>query len=148
MERSGFARCSAGEHEKKVDKPHWSRYTLTFMALLGRANRRSSGSRILEELQGLRAEVAGLVLAVDRIATALELRNAHDWPQQVQGSPSSPVVEISYADEDYQRETMDIELRLTAAKGIPPSEDEILEEYERRRAVEQQDIQVQPEPRQ
>lgn len=79
-------------------------------------------------------EIRSLRKAAERIATALELANAHNYPQVLQASDVALPTEVTYVDEDHQRELMDIELRLTRASGAPPTEDEILSEYERRHA--------------
>lgn len=80
----------------------------------------------------MRAELQGLRQVGERIAAALELANAHQWPQILQPSPDVPPVEVTYVDNDYQVEMMDIEARLTAARGAPPSEEEIFAEFVRR----------------
>lgn len=96
--------------------------------------RLAGGGLLLLELRGMRRELADLKVALSRIATALEERNAHEWPQQVpQGD--LPAVEVSYADDVVSQEMMQVELDLTNAKGMPPSEDEILLEYERRKGI-------------
>lgn len=84
---------------------------------------------LLREVKGIRVELA-------RLADALELRNAYDFPQKIQRDPSRPAVEVEYVDTERAAELMEIELRLTNARGEPPTEDEILLEYDRRRAVE------------
>lgn len=96
--------------------------------------------RLWSEVRSLRRELAGLREGVDRIAAALEQYNAHQWPQQVQPTDDLPAVEVTYADEPQQQEFMDIELRLTAALGMPPTEDMILEEYHKRHPVEAEDL--------
>jgi hypothetical protein len=83
------------------------------------------GGLLLRELRGVHRQLA-------RIADALETYNAHQWPQQIQPDPDQPGVEVSYVDTLFQQELVDIEMRLTAAVGIPPSEDQILAEYVRR----------------
>lgn len=85
----------------------------------------AAGGLLLRELRGLRQEMAG-------IRAVLESFHAHQFPQTVQADPSRPPVEVTYVNETQQREFMDIELRLTAARGTPPSEEEILAEWERR----------------
>lgn len=80
---------------------------------------------LLREVRAIRQELG-------RIATAFEQYNAHQWPQQVQPDPDQPPVEVSYVDTDYQREMVDIEMRLTQAKGVPPTDEEILAEFIRR----------------
>lgn len=74
-------------------------------------------------------EVRRLRTAAERIAAALELRNAHDFPQIV-AAPDHRETEVTFIDARHQATLMDIEMRLTAAKGIPPTEDEILALYE------------------
>lgn len=87
-----------------------------------------------KDLRAIRHEVAGLRASLDRIANAFELANAHHWPT-VQPLPADDAaVEITYADSRAQQEFMDIELGLTQARGMPPTEDEIMAEFDRRRA--------------
>ena len=88
---------------------------------------------LLRELKGLRGEMAGLRLAAERVAAALELQNAHAYPQVIQASPDSPAVQVSYTDDQAQLDLMEIELRLTGARGSPPTEEEVLVEWERLR---------------
>lgn len=94
--------------------------------------RLAGGGLLLLELRGLRAEVKALSVGVQRIADALEARNAHEWPQRVQASPEVPVVEVSYVHDEQIAEFMQIELALTQATGRPPSEDEVMVEWDRR----------------
>jgi len=74
-------------------------------------------------------ELRRLRTAAERIATALELQNAHAYPQLVV-SPDDRETEVTYVDAEHQATLMEIEMRLTAAKGIPPTEDEILAMWE------------------
>lgn len=95
--------------------------------------RLAAGGILLRELRGLRLEMQGIRTAVERLAAALETRNAHDYPQAVPAAdPSLPAVEVSYVDAAEQEEWMQVELDLTAARGIAPTEDEVLAEWERR----------------
>lgn len=94
--------------------------------------RLAGGGLLLLELRGMRRELTTLTLAVSRIAEALERQNAHRYPTQHDSTQLPATTEVSYADTDTQQEFADIELRLTAAKGLPPTEDEILAEFERR----------------
>jgi hypothetical protein len=94
--------------------------------------RLAGGGLLLREVRGLRREVAALQVSLGRVASALELANAHRWPQQVQPDPDAPAVVVAYVDDQQQAEFMDIELRLTTATGRPPTDDEVLQEYERR----------------
>ena len=84
-------------------------------------------------------EVRRLRQATERIAQALEARNAHDFPQIVV-SPDQRETEVTYVNEAEQAALVDIEMRLTAAKGIPPTEDEILAMYELERGLPDQDV--------
>lgn len=97
--------------------------------------RLAGGGLLLLELRGLRAEVQTLASAVSRIAAALEARNAHEWPQQIQGDPSLPAVEVTYVQDEQRAEFMEIELQLTRARGTPATEEEIFAEWERRHGV-------------
>jgi hypothetical protein len=74
-------------------------------------------------------ELRRLRTAAERIATALELQNAHAYPQLVV-SPDDRETEVTFVDAQHQAALMEIEMRLTAAKGIPPTEDEILAMWE------------------
>lgn len=87
--------------------------------------------RLARETRGLRQDLHALTAGILRIAAALELRNAHDYPQVLR-STEDRATEVSFVREDEQAEFMDIELRLTQASGQPPTEDEILQEYWRR----------------
>lgn len=80
---------------------------------------------LLPELRLIRLSCQG-------IQAALEYRNAQEWGQMVQPNPDVPAVEVSYVNDEHAAAIMDIELRLTAASGAPPTEEEILAEYERR----------------
>lgn len=95
--------------------------------------RLAGGGLLLLEMRGIRKELEGLKTEVGRIASALELANAHHWPQTTQPDPGVPAIDITYIDDQTQAEFMDIELRLTAARGAPPTEEEILREFELRR---------------
>lgn len=94
--------------------------------------RLAGGGLLLLELRGLRQEVRALAESVSRIALALEARNAHEWPQQVQPDPTIPAVEVAYVHDGQIAEFMQIELDLTRATGRPPSEDEVMGEWDRR----------------
>jgi len=59
----------------------------------------------------------------------MELRNAHEFPQVIP-APDDRQTEVTYVDAEHQATLMEIEMRLTAAKGIPPTEDEILAMWE------------------
>ena len=85
---------------------------------------------LLREVKGIRQELR-------RVADAMELANAHTWPQPVPADPALPVTEISYVSTAYQAELMEIESGLTLAKGVPPNEDEIVAEYHRRHPQEE-----------
>jgi len=91
---------------------------------------------LLPELQLLRQDLQQINTTLAQIAGALDYRNAQEYGVQVQPDPAVPAVEIAYVRDDYQAEIMDIELRLTQASGAPPTEEEILQEYERRRAAD------------
>jgi len=83
------------------------------------------GGLLLRELRGVRSELG-------RIAAALEAYNAHQWPHTIHEEEGQPSVEVSYVDTAFQAELVDIEMRLTGASGLPPSEDQIMAEYIRR----------------
>lgn len=93
------------------------------------------GRLLFREARHLRTSVDALQQQVARIADALDAANAHQWPQSRQPDPSLPPVEITYTDTRQQVELMEIELALTRAIGQPPSEDDVLAEYERRREM-------------
>lgn len=107
--------------------------------MMGKLRALASGTLLLLEVRRLRRDLAGLQQEIARIATAMELANAHAYPMQIQPDDGLPPVEVLHVDDAQQEEFMDIELRLTRAKGIPPSEEEILKEYELRRQVEGQE---------
>jgi len=89
------------------------------------------GARVLVEVRRLRREVAGLREAVARIAAVLEA--THPLPAQPPaGASVAPEVEVTFVEASEQAELMEIELGLTRARGMLPSEDEILQEYLRR----------------
>jgi hypothetical protein len=77
-------------------------------------------------------ELRRLRMACEGIQAALEYRNAQEYGTTLQPNPDEPAVEVSYVNSEYQQAIMDIELRLTQASGAPPTEDQILAEYERR----------------
>jgi len=87
------------------------------------------GLRRLVGAGWLLREVRSLRRATERIAAALELQNAHAYPQVVPAAGDRET-EVTFVDEAHQAALMDIEMRLTAAKGIPPTEDEILAMWE------------------
>lgn len=91
---------------------------------------------LLPELTLLRQELQGINQTLLMIAGALDYRNAQDYGITIQPTPGVPAVDIAYVNDGYQAEIMDIELRLTGASGAPPTEDEILAEYERRHGPE------------
>lgn len=91
-----------------------------------------AGGVLLHEIQGLRTALTTLIGATERIASALELRNAQDYPPPAVANPDGPPLEVAYVDGAQQAAFMDIELRLTQARGAPPTEDEILLEFQRR----------------
>lgn len=90
--------------------------------------RRWTGGYLLRQLQ---RDLAALRVEVGRIAAALELRNAHDYPQVLQPNPDLPPVTVAFVDQVEQAEWMDIELRLTQALGHPPTEEAVFEEWQR-----------------
>lgn len=93
--------------------------------------RLAGGGLLLLEVRGLRKEVARLADAQERLADVMTSFYARQYPTQVQPDPNAPPVEVSYVNETHQRLLMDVELRLTQAKGQPPTEDEIMAEFDR-----------------
>ena len=91
---------------------------------------------LLPEIQLLRTDLQQINQSLAAIAVALDYRNVQDFGSPI--SPSAPAqpVEVTYVNDSYQAEIMDIELRLTMASGAPPTEEEILLEYERRRVAD------------
>lgn len=86
------------------------------------------GGLALRELRLLRK-------AAERIAGALETRNAQDYPSRLASTDAPDLsTDIAFVNDAEQAEWMEIEVRLTAATGQPPTEDEILSEYLRRHA--------------
>lgn len=95
--------------------------------------RLAGGGLFLRELRSIRLELG-------RIATALELSNAHHWPQQASSTPAEDLepTTISYVNNAEQAELAEIELAMTRRMGIPPSEDEVMAEFNRRYQEDQQ----------
>lgn len=89
---------------------------------------------LIWEIRKFRAEQQHARVAMERIARALEDRNAHDYPQIIQPNPDEPGVEVTYTNDQEQAELMEVEMRLTRATGQPPTEDEIIEEFNRLRS--------------
>lgn len=87
------------------------------------------GALLLPELRLLRQACEG-------IQAALEYHNAQEWGMTLQGDPALPAVEVTYVNDLHQAEMMDIELRLTQASGTPPTEEDMMVEWERRHADE------------
>lgn len=77
-------------------------------------------------------EVRKIRRALQRIARGLEEQNALARPTVPVRAANEGDTEVTYVNDAVQAEWMDVEMRLTQAKGIPPSEDEILAEWERR----------------
>lgn len=109
-----------------------------FDRLKARLDALDETAALLDQVQQLQVALARCADAMERVAGALELQNAHAYPQQVQATPDTPAVTVSYVDDREQAEMADIELRLTAARGMPPTEEEILEELLRRHPPEPQ----------
>lgn len=89
---------------------------------------------VLRELWRVRRELSRLTTQVERIADALEAHNANSWPQTIPPpatSPERPAVEVSYVSNHHQALMMEIEMRLTKARGMAPTDEEVLAEYER-----------------
>ena len=95
----------------------------------------------LRGLLSFRRPLQRLVLAVERVAEAVEeqseiLRQAYQITRrptaQAEAPPAPSTLEITYSDNAEQVLLMDIELQLTQARGVPPSEDEIVAEFDRR----------------
>jgi hypothetical protein len=91
---------------------------------------------LFRPLRALTLEVRGVKEAVERLVELEEYTTARRWPRPtaVTGVEGVPVVDITYATDQDQAELAEIELRLTAATGQPPTEDEIVAEFDRRRA--------------
>lgn len=90
---------------------------------------------LLRELRGMRQEIVGLHHAIAALAQALTTHTRLAYPPLDQRPPTEgPVVEIGFVDDAVTAEYLDIERRLTVARGMPPTEEEVLEEYERRQA--------------
>lgn len=100
--------------------------------------RLAGGGLLLLEVRGLRREVARLADAQERQAVVLEQFFARQYPTPVQPDPNAPPVEVSYVNAEHQRLLMEVELRLTQAKGQPPSEEEILAEFDRLSGISEQ----------
>ena len=95
-------------------------------------------------LRMLTNEVYGVRLALTRLAELEEKRLeveeyavGRKWPRPaatLAEAAEVPVVDITYTTDQDQVELAEIELRLTAARGMPPTEDEIVAEYDRLRS--------------
>lgn len=89
--------------------------------------------RLSKDIHQLKAELIGLRSACERIAEGIEAANRLSGASDpLPRDPAAPVVDITYVDNQVAGEFMDIELRLTQARGMVPTEDEILQEFERR----------------
>lgn len=97
---------------------------------------------VLLELKALRSDLQQLTSGVARIAAALEQQvaaiHAAAPPPLRPASPEDPAFAVSYVNDGEAAEMMDIELRLTAATGQPPTEEEIIREWDRRVAQDHQ----------
>lgn len=96
------------------------------------------GSGLLRQLNDLKAEVEGLRLEVHQLTMTLargvdHLTGVGNVPTPGEDTEAGPPVEISYVDPAFQQEYVDIEQRLTYVTGAPPTEEEILAEWERTR---------------
>lgn len=91
---------------------------------------------LIPELTLLRKDLQAINQTLALIVGALDYRNAQEYGVTVQPDPKLPAVEVNFVNDAYQAEIMDIELRLTGASGAPPTEDEILAEYEKRHGQE------------
>lgn len=86
---------------------------------------------LVRELRRLRKELAGQRVALEGIRQ--QLQPLVPPPPLAPTAQQADDVEVTYVNDSLSAEMADIELRLTAARGLPPTEDEILAEYERRR---------------
>lgn len=86
---------------------------------------------LLPEIRALREDLKQTNYQLSEIAAALIYRNAQEYGAVVQANPAVPPVEVTYVNDVYQAEIMEIELRLTSASGMVPTEDDVLAEYER-----------------
>lgn len=98
--------------------------------------RLAAGGILLRELRSIRQELTQMRSALTRVAEALEAHNAHAFPQQVQMDAAQLPTEVAYISDEQAQELMEIELRLASATGRAPSEEEIVQEYERRHDLE------------
>ena len=88
---------------------------------------------MLREVRGLRKDLRSIAQSLAQIASELHYRNQMEHPRPDPAAlESGPLVEVSFSDPREVVEMMDIELSLTQARGMPPSEDEIMQEYARR----------------
>ena len=77
------------------------------------------------------AELAGIRRALEVLADA-QLQVAAQAQPPASAFEPDPAGDSPYVETTQQAALMDIELRLTQARGVPPTEDEILLEFERR----------------
>lgn len=87
-------------------------------------------------IRGVLRELQTTNALLTRIATALEAANAHQWPQTFPSAdPTEAAVAVTHVNDADQQMWMDVELDLTAARGMPPTEEEVLAEFERRKSL-------------
>ena len=87
---------------------------------------------LLVEVKGIRRDIQALTAVLTRLAVDVERAYSLPNPDQPQDE-SRPAVDIAYVSDAEQAELMDIEMRLTTARGRIPTEEEILQEWELRR---------------
>lgn len=91
---------------------------------------------LFREVRSLRREVAGLRVALEQVAQALQVRNAHEYPVLPPPDPGVPAVEVAFVNDVVAAEFMAIELALTEALGHVPTEEEVAVEYDRRHPLQ------------
>lgn len=78
------------------------------------------------------AELAGIRRALEVLADVHLQAAAQAQPPVRPPTVEDATVDAPYVETYQQTALMDIELRLTQARGVPPTEEEVLTEFERR----------------
>jgi hypothetical protein len=85
--------------------------------------------RGIDELTGIRLALESIAVSLSSIEIAAVPRVGDVVPPT---EVADPRVDSPYVETSQQAVLMDIELRLTQARGVPPTEDEVYLEFERR----------------
>lgn len=88
--------------------------------------RLQAGGILLREVRAIRQALERIAVAQERQTQLLEPEADHRLTAREEDDP----VTITEVDSQLSMELTDIELRLTGAKGVPPTEEEILAAYD------------------